>query len=380
LAFILVSKYDDHLPLYRLNEIFARVGADIPDSTLSGWCGGAMKTLTPLVDLLQVNIMACDLLHADDTPIRVLDRAKAKGDLGKGVKEGRIWAYVRDQRPWSGAAPPPIQVRGVAYDFSPDHKGEHPRKHLKKSKGILQGEEDQKTVRGTVFPTNAYSGFKDLYQPGLDGSPQFREAACWAHLRRDFHDVWKTTQSGIAREALDRIGALYDLEAQISGRSAAERHAIRQEHSRPRAEAFRIWAEEQVRHISGKGDLARAFRSALNRRPSFCLFLSDGRVAIDIEPWSATGPRTMARPTERAMRPIGIGRKNWLFAGNDAGGETLAKAMTLIESAKLNGLDPQAYLSDVLARIHDHIAPRLAELLPWNWKPLPVGTVNKTAA
>lgn len=349
LAFILVSQYDDHLPLYRLNEIFARMGADIPDSTLSGWCGGAMKALTPLVDLLQANIMACDLLHADDTPIRVLDRTRAKGELGKGVKEGRIWAYVRDQRSWSGAAPP-----GVAYYFSPDHKGEHPRKHLKKSKGILQAD--------------AYSGFKDLYQAGLDGTPQFREAACWAHLRRDFHDAWKSTQSEIAREALDRIGALYDIEAQISGRSAAERHAVRQEHSRPRAEAFRIWAEEELRHISGKGDLARAFRYALNRWPSFCLFLSDGRVAID------------NNPAERAMRPIGIGRKNWLFAGNDAGGETLAKAMTLIESAKLNGLDPQAYLSDVLARIHDHIAPRLAELLPWNWKPLTAGAENKIAA
>ncbi len=182
----------------------------------------------------------------------------------------------------------------MAYYFSPDHKGEHPRKHLKKSKGILQGEEDQKTVRGTVFPTNAYSGFKDLYQAGLDGTPQFREAACWAHLRRDFHDVWKTTQSEIAREALDRIGALYDIEAQISGRPAAERHAIRQEQSRPRAEAFRIWAEEQLRHISGKGDLAKAFRYALNRWPSFCLFLSDGRVAID------------NNPAERAMRPIGM--------------------------------------------------------------------------
>ena len=349
LAFILVSKYDDHLPLYRLNEIFARMGADIPDSTLSGWCGGAMKTLTPLVDLLRADVMACDLLHADDTPIRVLDRAKAAGELGKGVKEGRIWAYVRDQRPWSGAAPP-----GVAYYFSPDRKGEHPRSHLKKSKGILQAD--------------AYSGFKDLYQPGPDGSPQFREAACWAHLRRDFHDVWKSTQSEVAREALDRIGALYDIEAQISGRSAAERHAVRQEHSRPRAEAFRTWADEQLRHISGKGDLAKAFRYALNRWPSFCLFLSDGRVAID------------NNPAERAMRLIGIGRKNWLFAGNDVGGQTLAKAMTLIESAKLNGLNPQAYLSDVLARIHDHIAPRLAELLPWNWKPMTTGAENKIAA
>lgn len=168
--------------------------------------------------------------------------------------------------------------------------------------------------------------------------------------------------------ALDRIAALYDIEAQISGRPAAERHAVRQEHSLPRAEAPHICAEEQLRHISGKGDLARAFRYALNRWSSFCLFLSDGRVAID------------NNPAERAMRPIGIGRKNWLFAGNDAAGETLAKAMSLIESAKMNGLDPQAYLSDVLARIHDHIAPRLAELLPWNRKPLPAVAENKIAA
>ena len=219
-----------------------------------------------------------------------------------------------------------------------------------------------------VFPTNAYSGFKDLYQPGLDGPPQFREAAGWAHLRRDFHDVWKSTQSEIARGALDRIGALYDIEAQINGRPATERHTVRQEHSRPRAEAFHIRAEDQLRHISGKGDLARALRHALDRWPSFCLFLSDGRVAID------------NNPAERAMRPIGIGRKNWLFAANDPGGETLAKAMTLIESAKLNGLDPQAWLSDVLARIHDHIAPRLAEPLQWNWKPRPAGAENKIAA
>jgi transposase len=242
----------------------------------------------------------------------------------------------------------------VAYYFSPDRKGEHPRKHLKKSKGILQAD--------------AYSGFRELYQCGTDGTVQFREAACWAHLRRDFHDVWKSTQSDIARAALDRIGALYDIEAQISGRSAAERHAVRQAHSRPKVEAFKLWAEDHLRHISGKGDLAKSFRYALNRWPSFCRFLEDGRVAID------------NNPAERAMRPIGIGRKNWLFAGNDAGGETLAKAMTLIESAKLNGLNPQAYLSDVLARINDHIAPRLHELLPWNWKPLPADAANKIAA
>lgn len=349
LAFILVSKYDDHLPLYRLNEIFARMGADIPDSTLAGWCGGAMKVVTPLVDLLRAEVMACDLLHADDTPIRVLDHAKRQGELGKGVKEGRIWTHVRDQRPWAGAAPP-----AAVYSFSADRKGEHPQGHLNASKGILQAD--------------AYGGFTPLYQPGSDGTAQFREAACWAHLRRDFHDVWKTAQSEIAKQALERIGALYDIEKQINGRSGDERREIRQTHSRPKVDAFKVRAEAQLTHISGKGDLAKAFRYALNRWPSFCLFLDDGRVAID------------NNPAERAMRPIGIGRKNWLFAGSDAGGETLAKAMTLIETAKLNGLDPQAYLADILARINDHKINRLADLLPWNWKPLLAEAETKIAA
>ena len=277
LAFILVAKYDDHLPLYRLNEIFARIGADIPDSTLAGWCGGAMRTLGPLVALIRAEVLACDLLHApshglqanhcratDDTPIRVLDRSKAAGELGKGVKEGRIWACVRDPRPWSGTAPP-----AVAYHFSPDRKGEHPRKHLKAGGGILQAD--------------AYAGFKDLYLPDKDGKAQFREAACWAHLRRDFFDVEKETGSDLAREALERIGALYDIEAKIRGRTADERRAVRQEHSRPKVEAFKAWAEEQLDHISGKSDLAKAFRYALNRWSSFCLFLDDGRVAIDTD-------------------------------------------------------------------------------------------------
>ncbi|MCE6949723.1 IS66 family transposase [Cereibacter sphaeroides] len=347
LAFILVAKYDDHLPLYRLNEIFARMGADIPDTTLAGWCGGAMKTLAPLVELIRKDVLASDLLHADDTPIRVLDRSK-KSEFGKGVKEGRIWAYVRDQRPWSGTAPP-----AVAYHFSPDRKGEHPQEHLGAGKGILQAD--------------AYAGFRDLYLAEGNGEARFCEAACWAHLRRAFFEVEKETGSDIAREALERIGALYDIEAQIRGRSADERRAVRQAHSRPKVKAFKAWAEEQLEYISGKSDLAKAFRYALNRWDAFGLFLEDGRVAID------------NNPAERAMRPIGIGRKNWLFAGNDAGGETLARAMTLIESAKLSGLDPLAYLADVLARINDHINPRLYELLPWNWKPLPADD-NKIAA
>ena len=338
LAYVLVSKFDDHLPLYRLNEIFARMGADIPDSTLVDWCGRAMKVLQPLTERIETEIMASDLLHADDTPIRVLDRGRPDKGLGKGVKQGRIWTYVRDQRPWAGTTPP-----GAVYYFAPDRKGEHVRQHLQGSSGILQAD--------------AYIGFNKLYEKRADGSHQFREAACWAHLRRDFHDIWASDKSQIAREALDRIGELYDIERGIAGQPADVRLRARQTKSKPKVEALRQWAEQQLTRIPGKSDLAKAFRYGLSRWPSFCLFLEDGRVAID------------NNAAERAMRPIGIGRKNWLFAGADTGAETLARAMTVIETAKLNGLNPQAYLADILDRIHDHKNNRIDELLPWNWVP-----------
>lgn len=352
LAHVLVSKFDDHVPLYRQSEIYARMGADGPDSTLLDWCGRAMKVLAPIIERIEAEVMAAPILHADDTPIRVLDRSRRDRGLGKGVKQGRVWAYVSDPRPWAGTAPP-----GVVYRFSPDRKGEHPRQHLQNSSGILQAD--------------AYAGFGQLYERRANGSSQFRGEedqqsfqwkdcptnACWAHLRRDFHDVWEATKSDIAREALDRIGKLYDVERRIAGQPAKLRKAARQQRSRPMVDAFKVWAEAQLARIPGKGDLAKAFRYGLSRWPSFELFLEDGRIGID------------NNPAERAMRPIGIGRKNWLFAGSDSGGETLARAMTLIETSKMSGLDPQAWLADVLDRIHDHKINRLDELLPWQWKP-----------
>ena len=339
LAHVLVSKFDDHLPLYRQNEIFARMGANIPASTLVDWCGQGARVLTPLVERIRANILASDRLHADDTPVRVLDPSKRIDGIGKGVKEGRIWTYVRDDRSWGSTAPP-----GAAYFFSVDRKGEHPQRHLAGFSGILQAD--------------AYSGFKALYAPDASGKPRIREAACWAHLRRDFFDVHTATKSETAREALDRIGDLYDIERQIRGQSRDARRAVRQEETRPKVCAFKAWAEAQLTRIPGKSDLAKAFRYALNRWGAFTLFLDDGRVAID------------NNAAERAIKPVVIGRKNFLFAGSDAGGETLASAMTIIETAKFNGLDPQAYLADIFARIHDHKINRIDELLPWNWKPV----------
>jgi len=338
LAYVLVSKFDDHLPLYRQNEILARMGADIPRSTLADWCGRSMRILQPVIDRIEASVLSGDILHADDTPIRVLAPERRAKGIGKGVTQGRIWSYVCDQRPWAGAAPP-----GVVYRYAPNWKAEHVLAHLGNASGILQAD--------------AYKGYAKLYEPGADGNPRFREAACFAHWRRDFHDIWTSQKSEIAHEALERIGQLYDIEREIAGKPADVRRAVRQQLSRPKLEALHSWAEKQLARISTKGDLAKAFRYALGRWHAFSLFLDDGRVAID------------NNAAERAVRPICLGKKNWLFAGSEAGAETLARAMTLIESAKMNGLDPQAYITDLLNRIHDHKINRIDELLPWNWVP-----------
>jgi len=307
----------------------------------------------------QLAMLWAPLVHAgmrcravDDTPIRVLDRSRRDKGLGKGVKQGRIWAYVRDQRSWGGASPP-----GVVYRFAPNWKEEHVLSHLADARGILQAP-SRGLKANHCRAMDGYKGYAKLYVPEPGGVPRLREAACWAHLTRDFHDFWASTKSEIAREALDRIGKLYDIERDIRGQPADVRHAARQQLSQPKVVAFFAWSEQQLLRIPGKSDLAKAFRYGLSRQEAFSLFLSDGRVAID------------NNPAGRALRPIGIGRKNWLFAGADTGAETLARAMTIIETAKSNGLDPQAYLGDSFDRIHDHKINRLDELLPWNWGPL----------
>ncbi len=347
LAHILVSKFDDHIPLYRQNEIFARQGVDIPRSTLIDWCGQAVAVLRPLTDMIRQHVVEADLLHADDTPIRVLDPRLRQAGKPRGVKEGRIWTYLRDPRPWGGSDPP-----AVAYWFSPDRKGINPQTHLAQFRGILQAD--------------AYAGFRDLYKTDATGTVHVREAACWAHLRRAFHDVYKGNDSTIAREALEQIGELYDIERQLTGHPASYRLAVRQEKSRPRVTVFHTWCDTQLARIPGKGELAKAIRYALNRWTAFTLFLEDGRVAID------------NNPAERAIRPVCVGRKNYLFAGSDTGGDNIADAMTLIESAKLSGLNPHDYLADVLARINEHKINHLHELLPWNWQP--ANTLHKKAA
>ena len=327
LAHILVSKYDDHLPLYRQAEIFAREGVGLETSTLSGWVGATAAALKPLVDALAAEIMASDTLHVDDTPVPVLAPGTGK------TKTGRLWVYVRDERPFAGARPPAALFR-----YSADRKGEHPRTHLKAFTGVIHAD--------------GYAGFNELF-----AGNRITEAACWAHVRRKFFDVHAATGSPIAKQALDRIGDLYKIDKTIAGLPPDVRRGERQQRSKPIAEALAAWAETTLRRLSRKSELAKAFRYMRSRWKALLRCFDDGRLALD------------NNPAERALRCVAIGRKNYLFAGSDAGGHRAAAIYSLIETAKLNRLNPQHYLADVLARIADHPARKIADLLPWNWTP-----------
>jgi transposase len=297
-------------------------------STLSGWVGATAAALQPLVDALAVDVLASDALHVDDTPVPVLAPGTGK------TKTGRLWTYVRDERPFTGARPP-----AALFFYSPDRKGEHPQAHLKDFRGVIHAD--------------GYAGFNELFIGG-----RIVEAGCWAHVRRKFLDVHAATGSPIAKEALDRIAQLYAVEKMINGSPPERRRQQRQLQSKPIADALAAWADQIVRQLSRKSELAQAFRYMRARWTALLRCFDDGRLALD------------NNPAERALRCIAIGRKNYLFAGSDAGGRRAAAIYSLIESAKLNGLNPQYYLADVLARIADHPARRITELLPWNWQPL----------
>ncbi|MHB8817153.1 MAG: IS66 family transposase [Steroidobacteraceae bacterium] len=328
LAHLLVAKYCDHLPLYRQCEIYARDGLELDRSTLCDWVGQAAWLLAPVVAAIRRHVFAAEKIHGDDTTVPVL----APG-LGR-TKTGRLWVYVRDDRPFAGTAAP-----AAAYFYSPDRGGEHPAAHLATFTGLLQAD--------------GYTGFEALYDPARTKPGPIIEVACWAHCRRKIFDVWDATKSPVAREALDRIGAIYDIEARARFAPIAERVAHRAE-TAPLLEAFFTWAEATVAKLSAKSALAEAFRYILKRRVALSRFLTDGRLEVD------------NNAAENAMRCIALGRRNYLFAGSDAGGDRAAAIYTLVRTAKMNGANPQAYLKDVLTKIADgHPINRIGELMPW---------------
>ena len=325
LAHVLVSKYADHLPLYRQSRIFARDGIDLDRSTLSDRVGKSAALLEPLADMVGRHVQRGQAIFADDTPLKM----QVKG-TGK-CRTARIWTYVRDERPWGGADPP-----AVWYQFTVDRKGEHPTKHLAGYKGWMHAD--------------GYAGFNELYRSGgVD------EVACMAHIRRKFTDVFQSEGSIIAEEAIKRIAGLYVVEKDARGCLPIERVQLRQARAKPIFDALEAWLQTRLPKISGKSELAKAIRYALTRMRRLRPYLDHGFLEID------------NNSAERAMKPIALGRKNYLFVGSEAGGKSAAIAYTLIETARLNGVDPQAWLTDVLSRIADHKITKLDELLPWRF-------------
>jgi transposase len=332
LAHVLVSKYCDHQPLYRQSEIYGRQGVELERSTMADWVGGSSRLLEPLVEALRGYVTAAGKLHADDTPVPVLAPGQGK------TKTGRLWTYVRDDRPAGDRAAP-----AVWFAYSSDRKGEHPAQHLKKFRGTLQAD--------------AYAGFNQLYADG-----RIEPSACWAHVRRHFYDLEQAHSSPVAREALQRIGALYEVEEPIRSRPPDERRAVRQVQAKPLVDSLRQWFEATLSKLSRKSETTVAIRYALSRWDALTRYIEDGHIEID------------NNAAERSLRGVALGRKNYLFAGSDAGGERAATIYSLIGSAKLNGLDPEAYLREVLSRIADHPITGIEELLPWNI------AANRTAA
>jgi len=337
LAHVAVSKFADALPLYRQAQIYAREGIELERSTLADWLGGVAHLVQPLVDALGRYVLAANKLHADDTPVPVLQP-------GRGVtKTGRLWTYVRDDRPAGSSMPP-----AVWFQYSPDRKGERPLAHLKAFAGILQAD--------------GYAGFDRLYQRG-----DVIEAACWAHVRRKFYDLQLAHDSPIAAEALTRIGALYAIETDLRGQPAEVRKAGRQVRAGPLLEALHDWLHASLGTVSKKSELAIAIRYALTRWRALTRYRDDGGIEID------------NNAAERSLRAVAISRKNYLFAGSDAGGERAAAFYSLIGTAKLNGLDPQGYLRAVLERIAEHPINRVDQLLPWNLASAPDVELRRAA-
>ncbi|MFL5267086.1 MAG: IS66 family transposase [Stellaceae bacterium] len=328
LAMILYAKFGEHQPLNRQSESYTREGIELDVSTLADWVGACTANLAPLIELIRRHVLAANRIHGDDTTVPVL--AKQKTVIG------RLWAYVRDDQPFAGPDPP-----AALFFYSRNRGGEHPNRHLAGYVGILQAD--------------AYAGFGDLYDAERKPGP-ITEAACWSHSRRKFFELADLRKAPLAIEGVRRIDAIFAIEREINGATAEQRLAIRKERVNPLVDELEEWMRAERARLSRHADLAKAIDYMLKRWPAFTRFLDDGRICLS------------NNAAERALRGIALGRRAWLFAGSDRGGERAAAMYTLIATAKLNGVDPQLWLADVLRRIADHPVSQLHELLPWHWK------------
>jgi transposase len=328
-AHVLVARYADHLPLYRQAQMMQRQGVLIDRATLSFWTGYAAAEVAPVVARLREMLLASARIFADETVVPVLDPGRGR------TKQGYFWAVGRDDRPWAGTLPP-----GVVYSYAPGRGHIHATTLLGNYRGILQ--------------CDGYGAYKKL-GGSKSAAPPITLAFCWSHVRRGFYDLAKT-KAPIAIEALQRIAALYAIEARVRGKTAAERQAVRQVESKPLVDALRVWFEAQIAKLPARGPMAEAIRYALNHWDGLRRFLEDGRIEID------------SNSIERAMRPVSLSRKNSLFAGSDEGGENWACLASLVETCKLNGVNPQAYFTDLLTRLVNGWPQNgIDELMPWHW-------------
>jgi transposase len=328
LAMVLVAKFLLHQPLNRQCETYAREGVELDVSTLADRVGACVVALDPIIQALWVHVLSAERIHADDTTVPVLAKMK--------TVTGRIWTYVRDDRPFGGKDPP-----AAVFRYSRTRAGEHPQQHLASYVGIMQAD--------------AFAGFKALYDAKRQPAPII-EAACWSHGRRKFFDLAKLAKAPIAIEAVRRIDELFEIERAINGMTPEQRVAARWAKSKPLVADLDVWLRQQRVLVSSKSEIAKAINYSLNRWEAFTRFLDDGRICLS------------NNAAERAIRCVAVGRKNWTFAGSDSGGHRAAAIYSLIESCKLNDVDPQAWLADVLARLPDYPANKIADLLPWNWQ------------
>jgi transposase len=330
MAHVAVAKFADHIPLHRQAMMYAREGVELDRSTLADWVGQAVFLLAPLAEAIARHVLTGAVLHADDTTIPVL----APG-LGR-TRTGRLWVVVRDERPWGSGVPP-----GAVYRYSPDRKAEHAEALLGACRGFLHAD--------------GYTGFGKLYQPSWPGNDTpLVEVACWSHVRRKFYDVHHAVASATALEAMQRIAALFAIESHTRGQSPEQRLVVRQQHARPLLDQLKEFLDTALGRVSGKSTLAQAIRYALSRWQALERYLADGRLEMS------------NNAAERAMKSPVLGRKNYLFCGSDAGGQRAACIYTITETCKMNGIDPHAYLTNVLAKIADHPINKIDTLLPWH--------------